>query len=82
MAKWLAWMEPSGTPPSAIVMSSLRTFRVSSSVLPIINSVSTEPQAMAGTHPLARKRTSEMCPSLIFMDNSKMSPQAGFSTLA
>src|SRR5258706_4403439 len=47
---------------------------------PATSSVTTDPQAIALTHPLALKRTSEIMPSEIRAANSITSPHAGFST--
>src|ERR1700704_1675915 len=60
IARWLAWPEACGSPPTLRTNSSLLTCRASSTFLPLTNSVMADPQAIAGTQPLARKRTSAM----------------------
>ncbi len=51
-------------------------------VFPLISSVSAEPHAIAGTHPLARKVTSMMRSASSLAISLSTSPQAGFSTCA
>jgi hypothetical protein len=82
IARWLAWAEAWGRPPTVRTSSSLLTRRASSTVLPLASSVMAEPQAMAGTQPLARKRISTMRLPSSFKVSSKMSPQTGFSRRA
>ena len=91
MARWLAWAEACGKPPTFPTSSSLLIWRASFTVLPLTNSVMAEPQAIAGTQPLARKRISAMrfasnfVVSKLFSNlrlSSRMSPQAGFSRRA
>jgi hypothetical protein len=87
IARWLAWEEASGKPPILRISPSLVTRRASSTVLPLINSVMADPQAIAGTQPFARKRISAMrVPSSFVFSNlalsSRMSPQIGFSNCA
>jgi hypothetical protein len=80
IARWLAWPEASGRPPSFSNNSSLLTAAASFRVFPKINSVRADPQAMAGTHPWARNFTSAIRPEVSLAVSLRTSPQAGFST--
>src|SRR5581483_8556322 len=79
-ARCAACPEAAGKPPMAFSRSSLLTARASASVCPRTISVSNEPHAIAGTQPLARKRTSTSLPSPTLALSFNTSPQAGFST--
>ena len=81
-ARWLAWADAGGRPPTFQTNSSLLTRRASSTVLPLINSVRAEPHAIEGTHPLARKRMSAICFPDSLTVSFRTSPQAGFSNCA
>lgn len=97
IARWLAWAEACGKPPSFRTNSSLLNLRASSRLLPFANSVIAEPQAIVGTQPLARKRMSTMraLSDFVFSNlglsnlglpnlrlSSRTSPQTGFSNCA
>ena len=82
IARWLAWLDASGSPPTALTSSSRINFRASTTVFPLTSSVSADPQAIAATQPLALKRISAMRPSATLTVSSKTSPQAGFSIRA
>ena len=82
IAKWLAWVDAGGKPPTLPTRSSLLTCCASLMVLPLTNSVMADPQAIAGTHPLARKRMSAICPPASFAVSFRTSPQAGLSNCA
>jgi len=82
IARWLAWAAAWGRPPTFWTKSSLLTWRAWSTLLPFASSVIAEPQAIAGTQPLARKRMSAMRLPSSFSVSSRMSPQAGFSKRA
>ena len=59
-ANWAACPDAAGNPPTFSATVSLVIATASSTVLPETSSVINDPHAIAGTHPLARKRISRM----------------------
>jgi hypothetical protein len=79
MASCAACPDACGKPPTAWAISFRLRARASCLDFPRASSVMAEAHAMAGTHPLARKRISAMRSACIFTASSTMSPQTGFS---
>ena len=82
IAKCPACAEASGRPPTSFSSSSLLIARAKSRLLPFTNSVTTDPHAIADTHPLARNRMSAILSPSRRKVSSRMSPHAGFSSRA
>jgi len=82
IARWPAWLDASGNPATFVNNSSLVICRAAAKDFPFANSVIAEPQAMDGTHPLARKRMSAIRSPSNFKLSSRTSPHTGFSTRA
>ena len=81
MARWLAWAEACGKPPSFRTNSSLLNLRASSMLLPFANSVIADPQAIVGTQPFARKQMSTMRALSDLVFSSSGSANLGVSNL-
>lgn len=82
MARWAAWPDDAGSPPSASSNSSLPMAWAAVTLWSFASTVMAEAQAIAGTQPLARKRMSAMRSPCNLMLSSSTSPQPGFSTRA
>lgn len=79
-ASWVACPEASGTPPIRFSRVALEIVFASAMVLPSTSSVTSDPHAIAGTHPFARNRIASIRPRRNRAASSNTSPQAGFST--
>ena len=80
-ASCAAWPEAAGKPPIFSTTASLLIAAASTSDLSLASSVTRDPQAIAGTQPLALNRISTIFPPRTMAESSRMSPHAGFSSL-